>query len=134
MYCGVDAGDEFLVVRRVEAGGVPAGAVDADRLLAHHLEDALVGHGGVAEHGDLALQAEFGERLEEAQRVGAGKAGVDRVDVRLDLREIGAVFRRVERRPQLLHDLAAGRLEGEMEAAGAFVAVGEILGDDRRSS
>src|SRR5436305_475331 len=45
----VDAGDEFLVVGRIEAGGVPAGAIDADRLLAHHLEDALVGHGGVAE-------------------------------------------------------------------------------------
>src|SRR3569832_995757 len=94
----VDAGNELLVVRRVEARGVPAGAVDADRFLAHHLEDALIGHGRVAEHGDLALEAEFGERLEEAQRVGACKASVDGVDVLLDLRKIDAVFGCVERR------------------------------------
>ena len=73
----VDAGDEFLVVRRIEAGGVPARGENADRLVAHHLEDALVGARGVAEHGELALEPEFVELLEEAQRIDAGKAHID---------------------------------------------------------
>ena len=36
----------------------------------------------------LPLSPNSAERLEEAQRIAAGKAGVDRVDVRLDLRQI----------------------------------------------
>src|SRR5262249_10496805 len=32
---------------------------------------------------------------------------------------------------KLLHDLAAGRLEGQLESACALVAIGEILGNDR---
>src|SRR5215471_17484877 len=44
----VDAGDKCLVVRGIEAGGVPTGAESIDRLLAHQLENALVGARGIS--------------------------------------------------------------------------------------
>src|SRR5579875_2063283 len=62
----VDAGNELPVVRRVEAGGIPARAIDADGLLAHHPEDTFVGGRRVAEHRDPALESEIAELFEEA--------------------------------------------------------------------
>src|SRR5512143_757551 len=63
----VDAGNEFLVVRCVESCGVPASGEDANPFLAHHPQNALVGAGGVAEHGNFSLQSEVAELLEETQ-------------------------------------------------------------------
>ena len=55
-----------------------------------------------------------------------------RVEVRLELRDVGAVVRRVQRREQLLHDLAAVVLEHALEAGDYLVAEGEVVGDARR--
>src|SRR5207247_2767014 len=38
LIASVDAGDEFLVVRCIEARGIPAGAESIDRLIAHQLD------------------------------------------------------------------------------------------------
>src|SRR5262245_7848586 len=97
----VDAGDEFLVVGRVETGRVPAAGDDTHSFVAHHSENALVGACGVAEHGDFALQPEFAELLEKAQRIAARKTHVDGVHIAFDRGKIRCVFRCVERRPQL---------------------------------
>src|SRR5262249_57550826 len=40
-----------------------------------------------------------------------------------------AVIGRDQRRPELLHHLAAGVLEGALEAGVEFVAVGDVIGD-----
>ena len=133
LIAGVDAGNEFLVVRGIEAGGVPTGAEGVDRLLAHQLENALVGARGISEHGEFPFQPVILELLQEAQRIAAGEAHVDAVHVGLDLRQVRRIVGRIERWPEFLHDLAAGRFEGELESAGALVAIGEILRDDRHS-
>src|SRR5262249_27673775 len=46
---GVDASDEFLVVRRIEAGSIPTGAERTDCFLAHQFENALIGARGISE-------------------------------------------------------------------------------------
>src|SRR6185437_10955605 len=102
---GIDGGNERLVVGRIESGRVPAAGVDADRFLAHQLENAFVGARSVAEHGELALEPVFVELLEKAQRIDAGKTHIDAVDIGTDLRQERRVIRRVERRPELLHYL-----------------------------
>ena len=56
-------------------------------------------------------------------------AGIEAVDVRLQLRDIGAVIGRVQRREQLLHHLAAGILEHALEARDILVAEGEVVRD-----
>src|SRR2546422_9067127 len=124
---------ESPVLCGVERRLVPARRVHAERLVAHVAQHALVDAGGVAEDRD-SLEAELGVLLEEAQAVDAGEAGVDAVDVRLDLADIGAVLGHVERRPQLLHDSAAVRLERALEARRALVAVGEVVGHGDRKS
>ncbi len=55
--------------------------------------------------------------------------GIDAVEIRLELRDIGAVIRRVERREQFLHHLAAGVLERAQEATDILVAEREVVGD-----
>jgi hypothetical protein len=67
--------------------------------------------------------------LEELKSVGAGEADEKDVDVLLELRDIGAVIGRDQRRPELLHHLAAGVLEGALEAGVELVAVGDVVGD-----
>src|SRR4029077_8724367 len=62
----VDAGDEFLVVRCIEAGGIPAGGESIDCLLAHQLENALVGARGISEHGDFPFQPVIIDLLQES--------------------------------------------------------------------
>src|SRR5215472_14122027 len=57
----IDTGNEFLVVRRVETGGVPAPGNHANAFLTHHAEDAFVGASCVAEHSNFSLQSEFAE-------------------------------------------------------------------------
>src|SRR6185437_10868656 len=46
-----------------------------------------------------------------------------------NLRDIGRIVRRIERRPQLLDDAAALLLEHALKAADLLVAEGEIVGD-----
>src|SRR5499427_1326990 len=113
----VDASDEFLIVRRVEAGRVPAAGNDAHPFIAHHPENALVGAGGVAEHGNFSLQSELAELLEEAQWIAARKAHVYGIYIVLNRGKIRCVFRCVQRWPQFLHDLAAGTFKAELESA-----------------
>jgi hypothetical protein len=130
LVCSVDAGDEFFVVRRLETRRVPAGRIDPHGFITHDPEDAFIGACRVAEHRDFALQPKIVELLKKAHRSVAGKSHIDGVKVWFDLRQIGRVFGRVEWRPEFLHDLVARRLECEMKAAGALVAVSEIFGDD----
>ena len=79
----------------------------------------------------MRLHPVLAVRAQEAQRVGAGEAGVDAVDVGLQLADERTVVGRVERRPELLHDAPAGVLEGPVEARRTLVAVGEVVGDHR---
>ena len=57
--------------------------------------------------------------------------GIDRIQIGFELRDVGAVIRRVERRAQLLHDLAAIVLEYALEAGDILMAEREIVGDHR---
>src|SRR6185312_3810260 len=124
---------ELLVVRRVDRGAVPAGRDHPHRLVAHALQHALIDRGHAGEHRDLSLEAVFLVLLQEAQAVGAGEPGIDAVDVALDLGDERAVVGGVQGRPQLLHDLAAGILEGALEARCALLAIGEVVGDHRHA-
>src|SRR5258708_460856 len=124
-----DGLDEAVIVRALQAGGVPAGGDDAERLVAHDAQDAFIRARGVAEDRDLVVQPVLRVLLQEAQTIDAGEADIDRVDVALDLRDEGAVIGDVERRPQLLHDLAAIVLEAALKATYALVALAEILCD-----
>ena len=127
LVLGEDRLHEAPVLGGLERRRVPARRIHAERLLPHVAQHALVDAGGVAEDGD-SLEAELGVLLEEAQAVDAGEPGVDAVDVGLDLADISAVLGHVERRPQLLHNAAAVRLERALEARRALVAVGEVVG------
>ena len=86
-----------------------------------------------AEHAEFSFQPVVVQLFEEAQRIAAGKAHIDSVQVRFDLRQVRRIVRRVERWPEFLHDLAAGSFEGKMESACALVPVSEILRDYRHS-
>src|SRR5262249_44765472 len=119
-----------VVVRCVQARCIPAPGIDSDRFITHHSENALIGACRIAEYGDFALQPKIVELLKKTHRITAGKSHIDGVNIWFDLRQIWRIFRRVERWPEFLHALAAHRLECEMEAAGALVAVSEILGDN----
>ncbi len=55
--------------------------------------------------------------------------GIDRFEIGLELRNVGAVVRRIERSPKLLHDLAAVVLEHALEAGDVFMPEGEVVGD-----
>src|SRR6266705_148814 len=57
--------------------------------------------------------------------------GVNRVHVALDPRDVRREVRGAERRPELLHDLTAGLLEGPLKGGAALVAEGPVLADHR---
>jgi len=80
---------EALVLRRVDAGGVPAAGEHADRLVTHRAQDPFRRGGHAAQ--DRQLESVFLVLPQEAETVGAGEAGIDRIDVLLELRKIGAV-------------------------------------------
>src|SRR5262249_56458755 len=101
------------VPRRTAPRRIPAAGHDAERLVTHLLQDALVRGRHAAE--DRQLHAVFAILLEEAKAVRAGETGVDRIDVGLDLRDVRAVVGHVERRPELLHHLAARVFENALE-------------------
>src|SRR3954463_1812585 len=120
--------DELLVVWRVQRRRVPARRVDADRLVAHVLQDPFVDAGRVPEHRQLALQPELRQLPQETQTVRSCEAGVETFDVGLQVAEIRSVIGHVERRPELLHDLAARVLVGVVESRRALMTVGEVVG------
>jgi hypothetical protein len=68
---------------------------------------------------------------QETQRVAACEAGVDAVDVGLELADERSVVGNVERRPELLHDAPAVVLEYAVKACCTLVAVGEVVRDHR---
>src|SRR5207247_4292618 len=68
---------------------------------------------------------------EEPTRVRAGEAGVDAVDVGLELADERPVVGNVERGPELLHDAPAVVLEYAVETRSALVAIGEVVRDHR---
>ena len=72
-----------MVVRRVVVDRVPARRVDAERLVAHVLQDAFVRKRRIAEYG--RLQPVLAVGAQEPQRIRAGEAGVYAVDVALEL-------------------------------------------------
>ena len=131
LVLALDRGDEALVVGGVAIDRVPARRVHAERLIAHVLEDALVDECGIAEQRQL--QAVLLVGAQKAQRIGAGEARIDAIDVALQLPGERAVVGYVERRPELLHHAPAAVLEHAMKARRAFVAVGEIVGDHRHA-
>src|SRR5260221_3868436 len=130
LVVAVHAFDEFLVLGIVQLRRVPAGRDDADGIVAHLLQQRFVDRGHSAEGRGLA--AILLVLLEELESVGAGKADEEDVDVLLELRDIGAVIGRHQRRPEILHHLAASVLEGALEAGAELVAVGDVIGDHGR--
>ncbi len=81
--------DELLVGRAVDLRGIPARGDDADRLIAHLLQQRFVDRRHAAQDRDAA--AVFLVLLEELEAVRAGEADEDHIDVLLDLRDVGAV-------------------------------------------
>ena len=116
---------------RIIGRGIGLGGEDAGRLLAHEAQDRRIRRGAVAEQRHVLLQTVFAILLDEAHRVRAGEAHIDRIDVLglADLRQVRRVVGRVERRPQLFDDLAAGILEDALKAGNRLVPIGEIIGD-----
>ena len=80
---------------------------------------------------DLHLVAVFPELTDEFEAVRAGVSGIDGVEIGLELGDVAAVVRRVERGKQLLHDLAAVILEHALEPGHVLVAEREVVGDHR---
>src|SRR5216683_930928 len=122
---------EFSVRGRGEGGGVVQRGDDAQHLIAHGAEHVLVGEGPAADQRQLALEARLRVLLGEAERVGAREDAVDSVDIPAQLGQVGREIGGIERGPELLDDLAAGVLEGALEAARHLPAEGEVVADHR---
>src|SRR6185312_16185324 len=120
---------EAIIGGALQSGSVPASGDDPERFVAHDAQNALIGAAGVTKQRDLAVQSLVRVLLQETQGIDAVVADINRIEVALELREEGAVVGGADRRPELLHDLAAIVLEGALEAGGALVAIGEIVGD-----
>src|SRR5438309_1293654 len=118
-------------LRERPVGGVVEGrrpdqrADVADDLVAHALKRGLVGEDAGADQRHLAGERALAVLLGEAHRLPGHEDLHDRVDVARHLREIRREIHRVQRRPDLLHDAAAGVLEHALEAADALVT--EVL-------
>jgi hypothetical protein len=72
------------------------------------------------------LHAEPASLFGELERVRSGQHLADHIALR-NLRDIRGVVRSVERRPQLLHDLAAAPFENALEAANLLIAESKIV-------
>src|SRR5882757_7489405 len=103
---------------------------DALAFLAKRPDHRLVGAVHRGEQRRLRLQAETGILLDKAGSIRAGLHREDRIDLKVgELAEIGAEIRRVERMPELLHDLATAFGEHLGEPAALLVAEGVVLAD-----
>jgi hypothetical protein len=91
----------------------------------------LVGEVAAADQGNLALEPGVLVLAGEAQRVVAGAGEVDRVHIALESGDVRREVGRSERRPELLHDLAARFLERALERGAALVAERPVLADHR---
>ena len=93
-------------------------------LVAERADDRIVGHRGAADQ--RLRQAERARLLGEFDRVRPGQHFAHHVGAG-NLRDIGRIIGRVQRRPQLLHDLAAIGLEHTLKAADLLVAECEVV-------
>src|SRR6185369_11905615 len=104
-----------------------AGRVTAQSVITHLLQQRFVDGGHAPEDRELAAILPI--LLQELEAVRTGKPDEQAIDIRFDLSNVAAVVGRVERRPQLLYHLAAGVLEGALEAGIELVAIGKIVRD-----
>ena len=118
---------ELHVLRRVERRAVHERGDVADHLVAHRGQDEFVVVGAAAE--DRLFEAGRADLLGELQRHRPHHQREDGIDVALDRRDVGPEILGSDRRPDLLHDLAAAVLECLLEAAERFVTEGIIGGD-----
>src|SRR5215469_17027665 len=122
------------LVRWILQGRAPEQrAHDAHGLVAHAAERALVRHHPGADEGRLGLEPRLAVLLDEAHGLSRHEHRADRVHVLLDLREIRGEVERVERDPELLHDLASAILEHALEPADLLVAEGVVHGNGGHS-
>src|SRR5262245_43335835 len=66
LVCGIDAGNKFVVVRRIQARRIPAPGIDSDSFIAHHPENPLIGACRVTENSNFALQSKIVELIKNA--------------------------------------------------------------------
>src|SRR5713101_6387684 len=83
LVVAADRLDEFFVDGIVELGRVPVAGDGAERIFAHLLQQLLVDRGEAAE--DLNLVAVFSELLDDLESVRPGMAGINRVQIGLEL-------------------------------------------------
>src|SRR5712692_11273116 len=118
--------DESLVARRIEIVRIEVARDHPERLVAEGLQERIVA--GRSAGDDRELEPLILVLLHELQRVRSGESLDDGVDA-ADLREVGRVVGRHERRPQLLHDPAARVLDDALEAGHLLLDEREVVGD-----
>src|SRR5262245_23893966 len=119
-----DGGEELLVGRRIVVERIRDRIQDAVGLVAEAARDDVIGEGQPADQRHR--ETEVFVLLDELERIGSGQAVADDIAIG-DLRDVGRIVGRVERRPQLLEHAPASLLEWTLEAADLFVAEGEIV-------
>src|SRR5438034_5150104 len=128
---GLEGPGELLVLGRVDGRRVVERGDGADGLVAHLRQHGLVRRGAAAQERDLALEPGRLVLLHERERQPPHEQREDGVRVALDLGQERREVVRVERRPDLLDDLAAGLLERALEAAHRLPAEGVVHADRR---
>src|SRR5215510_1324748 len=106
-------------------------ADDADRLVAHAAQRALVGHDTGADERHLVAEPGVSVLLDEAHGLAGHEDGADGVDVLLDLGQVRREVEHVQRHPELLDDLASAVLEHALKPADLLVPEGIVHGDGR---
>src|SRR4029078_323284 len=120
-----------LVALGVEVEGIGTCAVEAERLVTERAQKRIVAPGFTGH--DRKFQPRRSILLHEAQRIWPREALATTIHA-FDLRKIGRVVGRYDRRPQLLQDPAAVLLEGLLEASHLRVAECAILREPEHSS
>jgi len=127
-----EIGGECVVQGAVDPRRIPTGGHDPQGLVAHVAQHGFVERRHAADDLHLFIDAIFHHLAHEAEAVRSGEAEEDRVRIR-ELRHIGSVIGRGERREQLLDHLSAIVLEHALEARAHFMAVGNIVGNHRHA-
>src|SRR5437899_247679 len=123
--------DEASVLRRIKRGAVMADADDTERGVAERRKQHVVDQRVVGEERKLSGEAVFFVGPHEADRVRTGEPGVDGVGGESrHLRDVWSEVGGVERRVDLLHDVAAGGLERRRERLGRVAPGHEVRCDD----